>query len=394
MRILFVISYYKPAYIYGGPVRSVSTLAEQLTALRQDVTVFTTNANGEHNLPVPTDRPTLVDGVPVHYFARSRVSPSRFYLSPDLWRACHRHAREYDILYITATWTFPFIAATRTAAKHNVPYVVAPRGSFMDWTMRAKWLKKRLYMQVIERRAMQHAAAIHCTSELEQAHIRQWRFQAPTRLIPNGLDLEPYQRLPARGALRRQLGIAQDAPVTLYVGRLHHLKRIQRMVEAFSTVAQSIPDAHLVLIGPDEDGSGEVARSWAATHGLANRVHLPGIFTGAELLQAYTDADMLVLLSHSENFGMVVVEAMAAGLPVLLSQQVGIGSYVADAGAGLVVDAESPQTEAAWIELITSPRRRSAMSAAAKTLVSRHFSSPAVAQQLLDVFQQITSVTH
>lgn len=393
MRILFVVSYYKPAYVYGGPVRSVSALAEQLITLGQDITVFTTNANGAGNLPVPTNKLMAVDGVPVHYFARSPLSPSRFYLSSDLWRACSHHMRNYDVVYITATWTYPFIAATRAARRHHVPYVIAPRGSFMDWTMRAKWVKKRLYMQVIERRAMQSAAAIHCTSDMEAEHISQWQFKAPSVLIPNGLDLQPYQTLPARGALRHRLGIPQDAPLTLYVGRLHQLKRITRTVEAFSTVAEALPDAHLVLVGPDEDGSGEVARAWVETHGLAERVHMPGILTGNELLQAYADADMLVLLSHSENFGMVVVEAMAAGLPVLLSQNVGLGSSVIQAGAGLVTDADTPQTEAAWIKLLTSPNQRAAMSIAAKNLVTEQFSLRAVAQQLLNLFHQVAGST-
>ena len=389
MRILFVASYYKPAYIYGGPVRSVSALAEQLASLGHEVTIFTTNANGDVDLDVPTDKPVEVDGLLVHYFRRSSSLPGRYFYASDLGRACRTDVAKYDIVYISATWTYPYVAAGWSARHADVPYVVCPRGSFMEWSMGRKWLKKRIYLQLVERRFTEAASAIHCTSEMELEQIEQWKFKSPAVLIPNGVDLSPYQRLPSRGSLRQALRIPASAPVSLYVGRMHAMKRIDRTVEAFSSVVRTLPGAHLILVGPDEDGSGERARRWVTQHGLSDCVHFTGGLAGDQLLQAYVDSDLLVLLSHRENFGMVVVEAMAAGLPVLLSSNVGLASDVQNAGAGVVVDADSPQVETAWLGLLASQEQRNSMAGAARQIAQSRFSSEAAAQQMSDLFERI-----
>ncbi len=389
MRILFVASYYKPAYVYGGPVRSVPALAEQLAALGHEVTIFTTNANGDVDLDVPTDKPVEVDGLSVHYFRRSSGLSGRYFYAPDLGRACRKDVAKHDIVYVSATWTYPFVAAGWSARHAEVPYVVCPRGSFMEWSMGRKWLKKRIYLQLVERRFTEAASAIHCTSEMELEQIKHWKFKSPAVLIPNGVDLRPFQSLPPKGSLRQALGIPASAPVSLYVGRMHVMKRIDRTVEAFSSVVRTLPDAHMILVGPDEDGSGERARRWVTQHGLSDRVHFTGGLTGNQLLQAYVDSDLLVLLSHRENFGMVVVEAMAAGLPVLVSSNVGLGSDVQNAGAGVVVDADSPEVEAAWLDLLKSQNQHTDMANAARQIAQSRFSSEAAAQQMSDLFERI-----
>lgn len=388
MRVLFVTSYYKPAYIYGGPARSISLLCEALAKAGTKVTVFTTNANGQSDLDVPTNRPIEVDGVLVNYFQRSHLAPGRYFYVPDLGQACRRFVEDFDIVYICGTWTYPLLPAARAARKAGIPYVISPRGSFMTWSMQQKWLKKKLYLLLVERDYMNDAAALHCTSQPELEQIKQWRFRPPAVLIPNGVDLSLFKNSPFLGQLRLSLGIPSSALVSLFAGRLHRMKRLDRIIDAFAKVIIAIPEAHLIVVGSDEDQSGVLAQEQVRQFGISDRVHFTGLLDVEELLQAYTDSDLLVLLSYRENFGMVAVEAMAAGLPILISSDVGIAREVRQHGAGIVVDADSPHVEEAWKDMLLSSEKRKQMAEAGRRLAWNHFSSQSVAQQMLEFFSE------
>ena len=190
----------------------------------------------------------------------------------------------------------------------------------MNWSIQEKAFKKRIYFALLERRIINQAAAIHVTSSLEECQMRHWRFATPVITVPNGMDLAPFAELPLRGKFRQSLSIPPTDTLSLFVGRLHKEKRLDLIISAFAVLVQQFPNAHLLIVGPDQDGSGKTAQEQVRFLGLADRVHFSGQLTGADLVRAYVDADMLVLLSHRENFGMVVVEAMA-GRPTCASGQ-------------------------------------------------------------------------
>ena len=390
MRILCITGYYKPAYVYGGPIHSVSMLCEELVRSGVQVTVSTTGANGsDRSLDISANRPVNVDGVQVRYFARSW--PSRWvpFYAPALGRACRMYVKHFDIVYICATWTYPMFAAARAAQAANVPYVVSPMGSFMTQSLKEKWLKKRLYLRLIERGLVNRAAAIRCTSVMEKRQMEHLSFRPPRVVIPEGVDLVPFSTLPTRGKFRKPLELPSRARLSIFVGRLAPEKRIALTIEAFVLVARQLPEAHLAIVGP-EAGSGHIARQRAEALQVSERVHFLGLLRGSELLQAYADADLLVLLSRRENFGMVAVEAMAAGLPVLLSDAVGLGGQVDQAKAGRVVAVDAPVDEIAraWHYMLTTADLE-AMGARGRVLVRDTFSQEAVSAQMLDLFARI-----
>ena len=144
-----------------------------------------------------------------------------------------------------------------------------------------------------------------------------------------------------------------------------------------------------MFVGPDYDGSGKAAEEQALRLGLADRVHFLGLLKGSDLLQAYTDADLLLLLSHRENFGMVAAEAMAAGLPVLLSDDVGLADEVTRAGAGLVVSAMLDNVVEGWSHLLADPVGRRTMGQNGRRLVRKQFASPVVAGRMLQLFLDV-----
>jgi glycosyltransferase involved in cell wall biosynthesis len=359
-----------------------------------DLTVFTTAANGpaqglgpQRSLDVPTDRPVSVDGVQVRYFRRSPLARLWPFHAPALGRAAREEIVDYDVVYCCATWTYPFFAAARAAFKAGIPYVISPMGAFMTRSLQEKWLKKQLYYRLAERRLTDRSTCIRCTSLAEQDQLRARALQPAQVVIPEALDLAPFaDLLPNRGRLRASLGLPADALVSLFVGRLAPEKQIERTVDAFAQGPASLPNAHLLLVGPDA-GSGPAIRRRIVELGLDARVHLLGLLEGESLLQAYAEADLLVLLSRRENFGMVVVEAMACGLPVLVSEQVGLAKEVRQAGAGRVVAAQIERIASAWCEMLTG-NERPAMGERGRELARQRFSSDVVTAQMLDLLRR------
>jgi glycosyltransferase involved in cell wall biosynthesis len=388
MRILCVMPYYAPAVSFGGPVQSVSALCEAMVRAGEAVTVFTTNANTPtKNDAALSGRTVRVEGVEVHYFPRLFPrGPLRFF-SPALGDACRKRIRDFDLVYCMATFTYPFRPAAKAASAAGVPYVVSPRGSFMKRALEQKAFKKRLWLQFVERKLTNGAAAIHCTSDLEAEQTARCGFAPACFTIPNGCDLSPFTHLPSRGALRRRLGLTESQPLSLFVGRLHPEKGLDAAIAAFAEVVNLIPEAHLAIVGPDA-GQGLALRQLAVRLGIQENVSFPGMLTGERLLEAYTDADLFVLLSWRENFGMAGIEAMAAGCPTLLSNNVGIARAVNESRAGVVVHPEADALSKEWARLLRSDSLAE-MGLRARRMVFDNFAIDAVAARMIGEFRKI-----
>jgi glycosyltransferase involved in cell wall biosynthesis len=389
VRIGVAIPYYKPAYVYGGPVRSVSALCEGLAGAGMEVTVLTTDANGAGELEVPKATPLDLEGVRVYYYPRlyPRLAGG-YYYSPGLLGALANQVKNFDVMYISATWTHSMFAA-RIAHSGGVPFLLSPRGSFMNWSMSQRPLKKRAYLWLIERSLINKAAAVHCTTQLEANQLRQWHFSPPVVTIPNAMDINPFLELPSRGKLRASLGIPPEGTLSLFVGRLHKMKRLDLMVRSFAPVAKKMPGAHLLIVGPEYDGSGKKAQALALELGLRDQVHFAGMLTGTDLLQAYADADLKVLVSYRENFAMVVAEAMAAGLPVLVTPEIGLAAEVVKGGAGVCVSSQSEEIAPAWMHLLANPDLRKTMGQKGRRLSKNNFSADVVAKKMLNFLSAI-----
>jgi glycosyltransferase involved in cell wall biosynthesis len=202
--------------------------------------------------------------------------------------------------------------------------------------MQQKKLEKELYLALIERKLVKSAAAIHCTSYLEQEQLMTLGLRPRSIVIPNPVRTEWFEKLPMRGALREVLGIPPTATVSLFVGRLHKMKRIDLVISAFAKMARKCREAYFLVVGPDEDGSGRKAKDQVQEMGLQS-VFFPRYTDREGLIADYADADLLVLFSHRENFGMVVIEAMAAGLPLVVGTDVEVAEDVRRSGVGYAV---------------------------------------------------------
>jgi len=387
VKVLWVLPFYEGAIIYGGPARSLPLLCQALVGQGVQVSVLTTNANGRGVLDVPLGRPFISGGVEVTYYPRKTAA--RFAWSPGLALACSRRCAGFDLVHTAGLFTFPSLVALRQAAARGVPAVLSPKGELMAWALDYKALKKRAYMRLVGAGLLHRAAALLCTDDMERQATVDLGLPNPTYVVPNALDTGRFRDLPPRGAVRRALGIPTGDLVILCLGRLHPVKRPDLALEAFSRVAGRFPAVHLLFAGPDEAGLEPSLRGAAAEMGCGARVHFAGLLDGAGVLQALADADLLLMTSESENFGMAAAEAMAAGLPLVISDQVGLARYVAGSGAGRATPLDAGAVAGHLADLLAEPAALPAMGRRGQGTAEELFGLEAVGRQLVDVYCQV-----
>ena len=258
---------------------------------------------------------------------------------------------------------------------------------------RHRW-KKAVYMRLFEQRRLSRASAIVCTHEAEAKDLNMFQLGTPWLVVPNGIDTQKYSHLPPRGQFRQRVGIGQEACVLLFAGRLHQVKRPDLAVEAVTRISAQFPRAHLVIAGPDEHRMAATLRETALAAGCADRVHLMGCLDSDEMLSALSDADIFIMPSETESFGMAAVEAMAAGLPVLLSAHVPLSGQVVAADAGRVAETNALSVASVLGDMLSDPQHLRIMGRHARALVQCEFDLDAVADKMLRIYQDLCSKKH
>ena len=382
MRILHVVPTYLPAWRYGGPIRSVHGLARAQAAAGDRVEVFTTDADGAGRLEVPTDRPVDRQGVAVHYFPCGR--PRRIYRSPRLGRVLAARASEFDLLHLHSVFLWPTLAAARVAERRRVTYVVSPRGMLIADLIGARGaLRKRLWIRLLERRTLSRAAAIVATSDYEAAEIRRLGLDlAPIAVVPNGVALDYGED--DFGASAGTDDFLANGPFFLFLGRLAAKKSLDLLLAALAAT----PAARLVLAGGDEEGLRARLEASLSPLALAARVHFAGEVRGAPKRRLLTECRGLVLPSLSENLGNVVLEALAAGRPAVVTPTVGLATEIERRGAGLVAAPNATALSAALRRLQENPSEADAMGERGRHWVDSELSWERVAVQVAGVYRQ------
>ena len=379
LRILHVITSLAPAN--GGPPEAVRQLANNWQRLGVHAEVVCTdsrNASFLRNLSCP-----------VHTFGPAHLG--RFALVPRLRPWLRDNASRFDALIMHGIWTFPNLAVRAAALSAGKPYGVFIHGGLDPWFNRAyplKRIKKSIYWP-FQYPVLRDAHAVFFTADLERDFAKtsfqpsQWN----SVVVPYGTN-EPVGDPSAQmEAFYRRFSALRQRSFFLFLGRLHDKKGCDLLVEAFARVAPSVPTIDLVIAGPDQQGL--QAKLTAMTHqlGVAARVHWTGSLEGDLKWGALRAAEAFVLPSHQENFGIAVAESLAAGRPVLISDQVNIWKAIQDAGVGLVEPDTLDGTEQLlrrWIAL--TEVERIAMAHRARPTFQRHFSIGATALALQKIF--------
>lgn len=382
VKLLHVVASYLPALRYGGTIVSVHGLCRALAERGHEVHVYTTSVDGADDSSVPHGEPVTVDGVHVWYFRSPRLR--RIYWAPALARALRGHVAEFDVVHTHAVFLWPLWAAARAARRARVPYVVSPRGMLeRDLISHKNALLKGLWIAAIERRNLEAAAAIHVTSAREAAEAEAFGFSLPPlREIPNGVSVDGAQGRPVSPPIA---AIVRGEPYVLYLGRISWKKGLDRLLGAMARV----PRARLVIAGNDDEEYTSILKGVAAHTGVAARVTFTGPVHGADKSALLDGAQLLALPSYSENFGNVVIEAMAACRPVVVSKDVGLAPVVARSGAGLVVDGDPASLASAIETLLDDSPLRHHMGERGARLAAEQYSWAVVAAQMEDLYTSV-----
>jgi glycosyltransferase involved in cell wall biosynthesis len=388
MRILHLTPYYAPAYAFGGVVRSVEGMARALARRGHTVIVLTTDALDQHSR-YTGDLDSLKDGVQV--LRVPNLLPTvrgRYNLSTPNTMA-QRAADllpQVDVVHSHEFRTVENLLVTPLAARLGKPLILSPHGTLALDTGRSTL--KRLWDRTLSSAVALRFNHVVALSQPELVDVQAlWptfgRRRIPTTfsIIPNGVDPTDFTNLSGRESFRARFNLG-DATVCLFMGRLHHRKGVGLLVEAFK--ATNLPDARLVIVGPDE-GMRDTLRPI-----LDERMILTGYLEGADRLAAFAAADVLALPAVGEGLPMVVLEAMAAGLPVIVSPGCNLPE-VAEYNAGLEVEAAVEPLTVALRILLPDVVHRAAMSRAARSLVSERFTWDSIAAQLETLYQDLMS---
>jgi len=360
MRILHFMPVYAPAWQFGGPVLSVSRLAEGLARHGVDTRVLTTNAGLPQLPPEQLSRPLERNGVAVTYHPVDH--PGGTIRSRALLEALPAALEGVDLLHVSAIWQPLGPPVQRAALRSGIPVFASLRGALGPYSLRQGWWKKLPWLLFRERPLLQRAAGLHVTSLQEERELAGLGLRAPRFLLPNPLDLEslrPDAQLGQRWRIAQ--GLAVDIPLLLVCGRQHHKKGLDLLPRVLAPLAQR--SWQLLLVGGDDDGSGARLQAGLQQAGLADRVHRIDTLPAPDLAAVYNASDLLLLPSRHENFGNVVIEALACGAAALISDRTGVSAELAEAGFAAVLPRRA-ELWSRWLgHWLDQPRRAGASAA-------------------------------
>ncbi len=291
--------------------------------------------------------------------------------------ALRREAADAEIIHDHGLWLMPNVEAGRAAWAARRPLVVSPRGMLASAALAFSPLKKRAFWMLLQGRAFAHAACFHATSEQEYTEIRTFGLSVPVAIIPNGIDVIGIAD-PAVGAAAYRTALS--------LGRIHPKKGLDRLLHAWARVEALHPAWRLRIVGPGEQGHDRELRALADALGLS-RVSIEGPLYGDHKTEAYYRADLFVLPTLNENFGLTVAEALAAGTPVIATKGAP-WSGLEDEGCGWWIDHGVEPLAAALSRAMEMPREAlKAMGARGRAWMARDFSWDRVARDMLDMYR-------
>lgn len=381
MNILHVIASLAPAG--GGPPIMVIRLTAALARMGHQVHLLSYATPG-------TKGPAIDPGVRLPSTLRLYLLPPPTYFERVLVRSARRElarlVEHMDMVHLHGVWEPLLLAAAGEARRHGVRYVYSPHGMLDPWSLRQKRWKKWLALALGYRRALSRAAFLHVLNADEEHLLKPLRLTCPTRIIPNGVSLEELEPLPPAGSYYAQHPELGGQPFVLFLSRLHYKKGLDYLADAFVLLAGWRPDVRLVVAGPDggarADFEGRMKQA-----GLADRVHVVGALYGADKFAALADASAFCLPSRQEGFSIAILEALACGVPVVISENCHFPE-VGEAGAGEVVPLDAQRVADALFRVLDQKPLRQRMGQAGRELVRSRYTWARVAEQCVGAYQE------
>jgi glycosyltransferase involved in cell wall biosynthesis len=384
MRVLHVIPSISNAD--GGPSHILALIEQELCAEGVSVTTLTTDDDGPGCRLEVGARPAEVHGAKRVYckkwFDFYKVAPG---IIPWLWY----HVRAFDLVHIHSLFSFASVVAGLVAHVRGVPYVVRPLGTLNQYGVeqRRPWLKW-LSLALLEARILSRAAAVHFTSEREWEETKTLNLELKGVVIP--LAVKTEERGDTKWLLQNY-PILADCRIILYLSRLDPKKNLEGLLRAFAFIRAQQDNVVLLIGGDGQPEYVSGLKRLSGTLGIAPHIVWLGDVRGAHKSAAHSAAQIFVLPSFSENFGIAAAEAMLAGLPCVLGRGIAIAEQVQKAGAGIVVSPEPDAIARVLVGLLRDHNRREAIGQRARIFALQEYSSKIMTRRLIELYETIAA---
>lgn len=408
MKILCVSPTYWPAFEFGGPIQSLHILNKGLVSNGADVTVFTTN-KGQVDDYILNNR-NIIDGIDITYFSYSKyfelMGATGWHFSLPLKSEIKKRLKQYNIVYILSVWNFTSAITAYYCRKFGIPYIVSPRGQLYEDVIKSKAWKKKPYYKFVAEKILKNASAIHYTSlnEYNDVHKRLGLINK-SLVIPNGIPFNEYSNQVIKGKFIEKYSHLSNKDILLFLGRINWKKGIDIVINALPEILKKNKNLHFVIAGNDENNYKnelvKIINNLNITYcdlspgtGVNNikkesKITFTGYLNNTEKINALRDSDLFILTSHSENFGMSVVEAMACEVPVIISDKVGISSDIKKNNAGIVVNNSINQVNEAVLSINNDESKKMIMIKNAKQFIQNNYDINDISKKMLIQFQQL-----
>jgi glycosyltransferase involved in cell wall biosynthesis len=381
--ILFSGVAYYPNVGYGGPVRVMRSYGLGLTSLGHKVTIYCSNLiDRQHTRMAAHTVETQKDNMRVVYMNTDLRMSDGLTISLDLWRYLRREINNYDVVHLYGCRSFFVSLAGGYARRFNIPYIIHPMAS--TGYVNSKVTLKSIWDALYWKKLMLGAKYV---VEATQEQLKDlFDFGIPksrTAVVPWSPDPDLANFPVERGGFRAKLGISSNEKVILFLGRIHRKKNIDLIIQALALLKD--PTARLVVVGHDDDGSLGQLKKLTIDLGLEEKVIWAGAIHAPESAIAYQEADIFVLVSQFESAPMAVLEAGSMGVPLLISDNLGISEMV-DKQAGLVVDTTPEAVATGFRTLLRDEQLRKRYAIGARAMIEKNFSTEAVGSQLVSLY--------
>lgn len=387
MRVLHVIP--SVASVRGGPSQAVIEMVKALRDQGIDAEIVTTNDDGPNLLDVPIGQRTDYQQVPVWFFPR--FSPSfhalrEFAFSSQLttwlWQVIH----QYHLLHVHAIFSYPSTAAMTIARLKQIPYIVRPLGQLCEWSLQQSARKKQIYLRLIEQANLNHSQALHLTSHQEQHEVSRFSLRTPSFILPHGVCIPP-KIADARQRLRQHLRLPTDEPIILFLSRLHPKKGLDYLIPALGKISNY--RFTFVIAGSGSPEYESEVESLLVSHGIRHRTHITGFVKGEIKNIFMQGADLFTLTSYSENFGVAVLEALAIGLPVLVTRSVALADLVEQQHLGYVTEIDVEAIASTIQQALKDPQDAKSMGKRACQFIFEKYAWEQIATKMIEVYTKI-----
>lgn len=373
MKILHLIPTYKPAYIYGGPIFSISLLCEQLAKAGCEVRMLTTTANGPDELDVPIGKKVNVDGVETIYFRR--LTKDHSHLSPGLMRQVWQDCRRYDVVHIHSWWNIPVMFSVLACWLRGVRPVLSPRGMLSDFTFQKNSRSPKAIFHRTIGKFLLRKTHLHLTSEAERQECLD--ISDDSFVLPNLIQTAESNFLQ---------NLKNEVFTIAFLSRIHPKKNLEGLFGALEKVSF---DFRLRIAGMGEEAYLEALKKLAASKGLAEKMEWTGELHGDKKFRFYANADLFVLPSFNENFANVVIEVLSAGTPVLISEQVGLSSYIRENGLGWTCGTDATGIAEKLEEIFASKNELETIRVSAPQVIERDFSPKILTRRYIEQYKKL-----